>query len=200
VKERTALLQGALEGVVQAMARIVEARDPYTAGHQARTGGLAVAIAKVMNIPQDQIEGIRMAGIIHDLGKISIPAEILSKPTRLTDIEFSLIKTHPQEGHDILQGIDFSWPIAQIVNQHHERLDGSGYPNGLSEEEILLEAKIIAVADVVEAMATHRPYRAALGLDKALNEITKNRIKFYDPDVVDACLKLFRENGYTLKI
>lgn len=190
VEERTVRLQGALEGIIQAMARTVESRDPYTAGHQHRVADLAVAIAMEMNIPQDQIEGIRMAGMIHDLGKISVPAEILSKPSRLTDIEFALMKTHSRVGYDILQEIDFPWPIARMVLQHHEKMNGSGYPQGLSEEDILLEARILCVADVVEAMASHRPYRPALGIEKALDEISENKGVFYDPEVVDALFRL----------
>jgi len=196
VEERTASLQEALEGIIQAMARTVEARDPYTAGHQHRVALLSVAIAEKMGIPKDQIEGVRMAGRIHDLGKISAPAEILSKPTRLTDIEFGLIKTHPRVGYDILKEIEFPWPIAQMVLQHHEKMNGSGYPQGLSGEDILLEARILCVADVVEAMASHRPYRAALGIDVAFDEISKNRGVIYDPHVADACLKIFKEKGF----
>ncbi len=149
-----------------------------------------------MGIPKDQIEGVRMAGMIHDLGKISVPAEILSKPTRLTDIEFALIKTHSQIGYDILQDIDFLWPIAQMVLQHHEKMNGSGYPQGLSGEDILPESRILCVADVVEAMASHRPYRPALGIEKALKEIQQNRGTLYDPEVADACLKIFNEKGF----
>ena len=190
VAERTVKLQGALKGIIQAMARIVEVRDPYTAGHQQRVAELAVAIAIEMNIPKDQIEGIRMAGMIHDLGKISVPAEILSKPGRLTEIEFAFIKTHSRVGYDIIADIEFSWPIAQMVFQHHEKMNGSGYPQGLSGEDILLEARILCVADVVEAMSSHRPYRPALGLDKAMEEISENKGEFYDPEVVDALLRL----------
>jgi putative two-component system response regulator len=190
VEERTVKLQGALEGIIQAMARTVESRDPYTAGHQQRVADLAAAIAIEMNIPKDQIKGIRMGGMIHDLGKISVPAEILSKPGRLKEIEFSLIKTHPKIGYDIIADIEFPWPIAQIMLQHHERMNGSGYPQGLSGEDILLEARILCVADVVEAMASHRPYRAALGIDVALDEIKKNKGVFYDSEVVDALFRL----------
>jgi HD-GYP domain-containing protein (c-di-GMP phosphodiesterase class II) len=146
-----------------------------------------------MGCPVDQIKGIRMAGMIHDLGKISIPSGILSKPGCLSDIEFSLIKTHPQLGYDILKRIDFPWPVAQVVYQHHERIDGSGYPRGLRGNEILLEAKIMAVADVVEAMVSHRPYRPALGVEKALEEISKGSGKIYDPEVVDACMAVLSE-------
>ena len=184
---------------IQAMAQTVEVRDPYTAGHQRRVADLARAIATKMGLTVDQIDGIRMAGAIHDIGKISIPAEILSKPGVLTPIEFSLIKTHSQIGYEILKDIEFPWDIAKMVLQHHERMDGSGYPNGLSGEEILLEARIIAVADVVEAMASHRPYRPAVGMDKALDEISSKSGRIYDPTVVDACLRLFQEQTFTFK-
>lgn len=190
VEERTASLQKALEGIIQAMARTVESRDPYTAGHQRRVADLSVAIAIEMNIPKDQIEGVRMGGIIHDLGKIAVPAEILSKPSRLTEIEFAFIKTHPRKGYDIISDIEFPWPITQMVLQHHEKMNGSGYPQGLTGEDILLEARILCVADVTEAMASHRPYRPALGIDKALDEISKNKGIFYDPEVADALLRL----------
>ena len=198
VEERTARLQKAMEGIIKAMTLAVESRDPYTAGHQQRVADLAVAIAKEMNISKDQIEGIRMAGLIHDLGKISVPAEILSKPGSLTEIEFSFIKTHPRVGYDIMSDIEFPWPIAKMMLQHHERMNGSGYPQGLKGKEILPEARILGVADVVEAMASHRPYRAALGTDSALDEILGNRGALYDPEVVDACLRLFKEKGYKL--
>jgi len=191
-------LQNVMDGIIRAMAKTVEMRDPYTAGHQRRVSRLAGAIAQEVDLPENQIHGIKMAGHIHDLGKLSVPAEILSKPDRLTDVEFSLIKAHPQEGYDILKGIDFPWPIAQIVYQHHERMDGSGYPQGLSGEGILLEARIMAVADVVEAMSSHRPYRPALGIETALEEISKNSGVHYDPDAVDACLRLFKEKGFEL--
>lgn len=184
-------LQTVMKGTIQAMAYTVETRDPYTAGHQQRVADLSRAIANEMGLPENQIEGVFMAGVIHDLGKISVPAEILSKPGRLPELEFSLIKIHPQSGYDILKGIEFPWPIAQIVLQHHERMDGSGYPRGLSGEDILIEARILAVADVVEAMASHRPYRPALGIDAALEEISANKNAHFDQDVVDACLKLF---------
>jgi HD-GYP domain-containing protein (c-di-GMP phosphodiesterase class II) len=149
-----------------------------------------------MKLPQDKIEGIRIASLVHDIGKISLPAEILNKPTKLTEIEFNLIKDHSQTGYDILKSIEFSWPIAQIILQHHERLDGSGYPQGLKGEDILLEAKIIGVVDVVEAMSSHRPYRPALGIDAALEEITQKKGILYDPEVVDACTKLFKEKEF----
>jgi len=185
-----------LTDAIQAIATTVEKRDAYTAGHQRRVSELADAIAREMGLPQEKIDGLHLAAVIHDLGKISIPAEILSKPAKLSPIEFELIKTHSQTGHEILQGIDFPWPIAQIVLQHHERLDGSGYPQGQKGEALLTESKILAVADVVEAMASHRPYRPALGIDAALDEITRNQGKFYDPGVVEACLILFKEKGF----
>ncbi|MCF8109731.1 MAG: response regulator [Desulfohalobiaceae bacterium] len=196
VAERTEKLQEALEGVIQVVARTVEARDPYTAGHQQRVAELAAAIAGRMGLNEDTIQGITMAGTIHDLGKIAIPAEVLSKPTRLSEIEFGLIKNHSQMGHDILSGIEFQWPLARMVLQHHEKLDGSGYPNGCSGDEILQESRILTVADVVEAMASHRPYRAGLGIEKALEEIRTNKGRFFDPEAVEACLELFEEDGF----
>jgi len=186
-------LQKAMEGTIQAMALTAETRDPYTAGHQWRVAKLARSIAEDMDLPEDQIEAVYMAAIVHDIGKIYVPAEILSKPGRITEIEFNMIKTHSQVGYDILKNIEFPWPLAKIVLQHHERLDGSGYPSGLTGENILLEAKIIAVADVIEAMASHRPYRPALGIDKALEEITQNRGIIYEASIVDACLRLFKK-------
>jgi putative two-component system response regulator len=189
-------LRSAMEGTIQAMALTAEMRDPYIAGHQRRVAQLACAIAKEMGLPEEQIEGIRMAGIIHDIGKIYVPGEILSRPSQLTEIEFSLIKTHAKVGYDILRTIDFPYPVAQIVFQHHERMDGSGYPSGLRGQEILIEARVLGVADVVEAIASHRPYRPALGIDKALEEISQKRGILYDPTVVDACLKLFTEKAF----
>jgi PAS domain S-box-containing protein len=189
-------LRRSFEGTIHVLASAVEMRDPYTAGHQRRVAQLACAIAKEIGLPEEQIEGLRMAGLIHDVGKVNVPAEILSKPGWLTDLEFGLIKMHPQTGYDVLQAIEFPWPVAQMVLQHHERMDGSGYPQGLSGEEILLEARILGVADVVEAMFSHRPYRPARGLDQALEEISQNRGVLYDPEVVDACLKLFTEKGF----
>ena len=189
----------ALGATVQAIAVIVETRDPYTAGHQRRVADLSVAIATEMNLPIDMIDGVRIAAAIHDLGKISVPAEILSKPIKLTDIESSLIKTHSQSGYDILKDIDFPWPVARTVLEHHERMNGSGYPNGLTEDNILTESRILSVADVVEAMASHRPYRPSLGIEAALEEIEKNKGIHYDNTVADACLRLFREKGYQLE-
>jgi PAS domain S-box-containing protein/putative nucleotidyltransferase with HDIG domain len=192
-------LQKALEGSIHAMALAVEMRDPYTSGHQQRVADLARAIAKKMGMSEEKIAGVLMAGIIHDLGKIAIPAEILSKPGVITKTEFELIKSHVRVGYDILKNIEFPWPIADIVLQHHERLDGSGYPTGLSGSQILLEARILSVADVTEAMASHRPYRPSLGIDVALEEIEKNKGVLYDSDVVTACLKVFHEGGYKFR-
>jgi PAS domain S-box-containing protein len=181
---------------VNTLASTIEMRDPHTAGHQRRVTILACAIAEEMGLTEDQFDGLRMAGLIHDLGKINVPAEILSKPGRINDIEFSLIRYHPQICHDILKTIDLPWPVAKIVLQHHERLDGTGYPQGLKGDEIMVEARILAVADVVEAMASHRPYRPALGIELAFEEIIKERGILYDPDAVDACVRLFSEKSF----
>ncbi|MEW6185417.1 MAG: PAS domain S-box protein [Thermodesulfobacteriota bacterium] len=199
VNKTLAKLRKAINGIIQAMAITVESRDPYTAGHQKRVADLARAIAQEMGLSEDHVDGLRMAGIVHDLGKIGIPAEILSKPITLSEIEFKLIQAHPQISYTILKDIDFPWPVAQIVLQHHERIDGSGYPSGLRGNDILLEARILAVADVVEAIASHRPYRPSLGIEKALEEISRERGTLYDHKVVDSCLKLFKEKGYRFK-
>jgi len=191
-------LEKAIDGIIEAMGLTVEIRDPYTAGHQKRVAEIAHAIAIEMGFSKQQIEGLRMAGVIHDIGKMAVPAEILSKPGKITEHEFGIIKSHSEVGYNILKKIDFPWPIAQIVYQHHERMDGSGYPQGLSGKDILLEARIMAVADVVEAMASHRPYRPALGIDMALEEIEKNKDGVYDPEVVDACLRIFKEEKFKL--
>ena len=185
-----------MDGTIRAMALAVEMRDPYTSGHQHRVAELAQAIAEEINLPAEAVEGVYMAASIHDIGKISLPAEILSKPGKLTEIELKMIQTHSKVGYDILKGIDFPWPIAQIVLQHHERMDGCGYPHGLGGNEILIESRIVGAADVVETMASHRPYRPAMGLDKALGEISTNKGKLYDEKVVNACLKLFNEKGF----
>ncbi len=192
-------LKKTMDAAIETMSKMIEAKDPYTAGHQQRVSQLAIAIAKELNLSPDKIEGIRISSLIHDIGKIGLPTEILSKPTRLTDIEFSLIKGHSQIGYDVLKSINFSYPVARIVLQHHERLNGSGYPNHLKGDKILLEARIIGVADVVEAMSSHRPYRPALGIDKALEEISQNRGILFDPEVVDVCLRLFKEKGFNFK-
>jgi len=188
-------LRDSMRATISAISYTVEKRDPYTAGHQQRSARLAAAIAREMGLPEMQIQGIYLAGVIHDVGKISVPAEILSKPGRLSKAESELVQAHPQSGYDILKDVAFPWPIAQIVLQHHERLDGSGYPGGLGGEAILIEAKILAVADVVEAMNSHRPYRPALGVDLALAEIEQGAGRLYDNEAVQACLRLFRERG-----
>lgn len=187
-----------LEATAEALSMALEMRDPYTAGHQRRVTALACAISERMNLPTGAREGLRIAGLLHDLGKIRVPADILTKPSRLTAPEFSLIKEHPVSAWEILRVVDFPWPVADIVRQHHERLDGSGYPDGLEGDSIGPEARILGVADVVEAMASHRPYRAALGIDVALEEILLGRGTRYCPGAVDACVALFREEGYAL--
>ncbi len=192
-------LRKAMGGIVHAMVSTVEVRDPYTAGHQQRVASLARAISQELGLSTDEIEGIRMAGTLHDLGKVNIPAEILSKPGRLTDIEFNLIKMHPEIAYGILQKIDTPWPIAEIVYQHHERIDGSGYPRGLMGKDIPLAAKILTVADVVDAIASHRPYRPALGIKKALSEISENSGIIYEKKVVNACMKLFIEKRFSFE-
>ena len=191
-------LKMVMNSTIQAITMTIEKRDPYTSGHQQRVAELTRAIAREIGLADNQIEGIYMAAAIHDIGKISLPAEILSKPVKLSDIELILIQAHAQTGYDILKGIQFPWPIAEIVLQHHERVDGSGYPRHLVGDDILLEARIVGVADVVETMASHRPYRPSRGIDKALEEISQNRGILYDPLVVDTCLKLFYEKGFEL--
>ena len=197
--QNTEKLRKALLGTIKALSMTVEARDPYTSGHQTKVSRLARAIAQDMALPNDTVDNIRIAGSIHDIGKISVPSEILSKPGKLTDLEFSLIKVHSQSGYDILKDAELPYPIAEIVLQHHERMNGSGYPQGLKNGRIFLEARIIMVADVVEAMASHRPYRPALGIPAALGEIEKNKGVLYDNEVVDACLRLFTERGFTFE-
>ncbi len=196
LEEKTQHLQRALEGTVDTLASMVEMKDLYTAGHQCRVANLACAIAREMRFPGEEVEAIHTAGVIHDIGKVCIPAEILSKPSKLNEAEMSLVKRHPGVAYNILKEVEFSWPIAKMVYQHHERMDGSGYPNALSLKDICAGARILAVADVVEAMTSHRPYRPALGIDKALEEISRNKGILYDPDVVDACLRLFTEKGF----
>jgi response regulator RpfG family c-di-GMP phosphodiesterase len=188
--------QRAMEGIVQAISVAVEMRDPYTAGHQQRVADLACAMAQLMEVRQDDIYGLRMASVIHDLGKITVPAGILSKPGRLSTLEYELIKNHVQAGYDILKRIEFPWPIADIILQHHERLDGSGYPQGLKQDQIMQLARILAVADVFETIASHRPYRPALGLQPAIDEIRANRGILYDPQVVDVCLTLVEDGTF----
>jgi putative nucleotidyltransferase with HDIG domain len=173
-------------------------RDPYTAGHEKRVAQIAVAIAAELGFDAQRLEGLQIAGYLHDIGKITIPSEILSRPGKLSAAEYTLIKGHAQASHDVLKNVDFPWPVADMVLQHHERIDGTGYPQGLKGEAILLEARILAVADVIEAMASHRPYRPGLGVDKALGEIERGRGTAYDPLVADTCLKLFREKRFHL--
>ncbi|HOX14605.1 MAG TPA: PAS domain S-box protein [Smithellaceae bacterium] len=191
-------LRRALQATIQALSQIMETKDPYTSEHQKRTTNLARAIATEMHLTSDQIEGIRVAGAIHDIGKLSVPAEILSKPSKLAAAEYSLIKEHARQGYEILKDVESPWPLAEIVHQHHERMNGSGYPRGLQGEKILIEARILAVADVVEAMASYRPYRPALGIDKALEEIENNKGVLYDTLATDACLRLFKEKGFKI--
>jgi putative nucleotidyltransferase with HDIG domain len=187
-----------LEQTIQAIAMTIEKRDPYTAGHQVRVAHLATAIAERLDMPAEQLEGLRLGGMIHDIGKIYLPAEILNRPGRLTEAEFALVKTHSEVGRQIVSDVEFPWPVAAMIHQHHERPDGSGYPQGLKDGEIIIEARILAVADVVEAMASHRPYRPAIGMDKALAEIRAGAGRLYDREIVDACLQLFEHQGYRL--
>ncbi|MHB8138168.1 MAG: response regulator [Smithellaceae bacterium] len=191
-------LSKAMSTTIHVLAAAVEARDPYTAGHQTRAANLACAIAEEMGLPREKIDGIEMAGSIHDIGKLSVPAALLTKSSKLTHIEFSLIKEHAQKGYEMLKDVESPWPLSEMVHQHHERMDGSGYPRNLKDGEIMMEARILAVADVVEAMASHRPYRAARGVEAALDEIEKNSRILYDKDVTNACLRLFRKKGYHL--
>jgi putative two-component system response regulator len=190
-------LKRAMEQTVNALATAMEKRDPYTVGHQQRVSRLACAIAQSMDFSQDDVEGIRIAGLLHDIGKISIPTDILNKPGRISQYEYALIQEHPQSGYEILKDIRFEQPIAEVILQHHERVNGSGYPQGLKGQKIMPEAEIMAVADVVEAMASHRPYRPSLGIDKALEEIMENRGVLYAPKIVDACLELFRSRAFS---
>ncbi len=198
-RERVDMLSRVVEGTIRAMSLAVESRDPYTAGHEQNVADLSVAIAEKLGFPEFRCKGLYYAGLVHDLGKISIPAELLSSPGWLCNEAMGLIRKHPESGYNILKNVEFPWPIADMVYQHHERMDGSGYPRGLCGDAILMEARILAVADVVDAMASHRPYRPSLGSDCALEEIELNRGTFYDADVVDACVSLFREHGYEIK-
>ncbi|MFP4039581.1 MAG: HD domain-containing phosphohydrolase [Desulfosudaceae bacterium] len=191
-------LKQTMRGIIKAMATTLEFRDPYTVGHQQRVADLAAAIGEKLGLDDDRLEALYIASMVHDIGKISVPAEILNKPGSLTSIEFSLIKTHAETGHKILKEINFPWPIAEIVHQHHERIDGSGYPRGLREKDLTLEARIITVADVVEAMASHRPYRPALSIESALGEVKANQDRYYSAEVVDACLAVFENDAYRL--
>ena len=189
----------AMQQAIEALAGTVELRDPYTAGHQRRVSRLACAIAHKLGMPESQIAGLQLASAVHDIGKVLVPAEILTKPGKLTDIEYQMIQQHAKAGYDILKGVEFPWPVAQIILQHHERLDGSGYPRGLARDAILQEAKVLAVADVLDAMMTRRPYREGLGLEAALREIETGKGKLYDPAAVDACVLLFRQKAFSFE-
>lgn len=199
LKKSLEKLRKTLSAIIEALENTVEIRDPYTAGHQRRVADLGRDIARVMGFAEDTIDGIRIGGILHDIGKIYVPIDILMMPRSLTPLEFGLIKLHPQVGHDVLKAIDFPWPVPKIILQHHERIDGSGYPQGLRGKDILIEAKILAVADVVEAMASHRPYRPALGVERALEEISDKQGQLYAPEVVDACNDVFHKQHFTFK-
>jgi PAS domain S-box-containing protein/putative nucleotidyltransferase with HDIG domain len=196
LKDYQQRLEKNLNAIIEAISKIMDTRDPYTSGHQQRVAQLAISIAQELSLPPEQKEAIRIAAALHDIGKIGIPSEILTKPATLNEVEFSLIKKHPEMGYNILKDIDFAYPIAQIVLQHQERIDGSGYPQKLKGKDILLEAKIIGLTDVVEAMLSHRLYRAALGLEAAIAEISKNKGILYEPKVVEACIRLFKEKGF----
>jgi putative nucleotidyltransferase with HDIG domain len=196
LQERESRLQRVMDGSVEAISSAIEIRDPYTAGHERRVARLAAAIARRLGISETQERGIEITGFLHDIGKIAVPAEILSKPGKLSESEFGIIKTHPQVGYDILRKIDFSWPVADTTLQHHERLNGSGYPNGLKGSEIILEARILAVADVVEAMSSPRPYRPAMALELVIQQITKDRNTLFDAAAVNACCELIGNEGF----
>ncbi len=185
-----------IEGTVNIITKVVEIRDPYSMGHQQRVSKLAMAIAQEMKLSQDKINGTKIASLVHDIGKVDLPTEIISKPSKLIDVEFNLIKNYPKVGYDILKKVDFPWPIAEIVLQHQEKIDGSGYPRGLKGDEICIEAKILGVANVVEAMSSYKSYRPALSIDEALAEIAENKNILFDPQVVDTCIKLFKEKDF----
>jgi putative nucleotidyltransferase with HDIG domain len=199
-KETAGMFRDALGGSIRALSLTLALRDPFAAGHGEGVAELAAAIAQEMGFPEDKVEGMRLTGTVHDIGKISIPAEILSKPGRISDAERMLVENHPQTGFEILKGIKFPWPVAQIVLQHHERMNGTGYPAGLSGENILLEARIMAVADTVDAMVSERSYRAAHDLESAVKEITSNKGTLYDPKVVDAAVKVINQRGYPFNL
>jgi len=196
LKQTHIKLQKIIEGTANIITKVVEIRDPYSTGHQQRVSKLATVIAQEMKLPQDKIEGIKIASLVHDIGKVNLPTEIISKPSKLIEVEFNLIKNYPKVGYDILRKVDFPWPIAEIVLQHQEKIDGSGYPRGLKGDEICIEAKILGVANVVEAMSSYKSYRPALSIDEALAEIAENKNILFDPEVVDTCIKLFKEKGF----
>jgi len=199
LKDGLEKLKKTFGAIIEALNKLVEARDPYTGSHQRRVADLARAIGLDMGLSAEMIDGLSLAAMVHDVGKVAVPSEILNKPGPLSKSEWGLIKNHPWTGHELLKDVEFPWPVADIILQHHERLDGSGYPDGLKEGEIKLEARILAVADVVEAMCSLRPYREPHPLEEALQEVEKNKGLLYDPEVVDVCLRLFREKGYKLK-
>ncbi|MDD5015589.1 MAG: HD domain-containing protein [Atribacterota bacterium] len=196
LKQSDKRLQKIIEGTAYIITKVVETRDPYSIGHQQRVSKLATAIAQEMKLPQDNIEGVRFASLVHDIGKVNLPTEIISKPNKLIEVEFNLIRNYPKVGYDIFKKVDFPWDIAQIVFQHQEKIDGSGYPKGLKGDEICIEAKILGVANVVEAMSSYKSYRPALSIDEALAEIVTNKNILFDPEVVDTCIKLFKEKGF----
>ena len=200
LKQTYKKLQKFIEGTANIITKVVETRDPYSTGHQQRVSQLATAIAQEMKLPQDRIEGVRLASLVHDVGKVNLPTEIVSKPSKLVEVEFNLLKNHPRVGYEILKKVDFPWPIAEIVFQHQEKIDGSGYPRGLKGNDILIEAKILGVANVVEAMSSYKSYRPALSIDEALAEIVENKNILFDPEVVDICVKLFKEKGFKFKL
>ena len=200
LRDHVARLEKSVLGTVDAVSVMMDMRDPYTSGHERRVGELAAAIGAEMGLDADLQRGLRVAGAVHDIGKIAVPVQILGKPGRISAIELEMVKTHAQEGYEVLKGIDFPWPVAEVALQHHERMDGSGYPQGLKGEEILLEARVMAVADVIEATASHRPYRPGIGIDQALAELAQGRGRLFDSNAVDACLRLFRERGYVLPV
>ncbi len=191
-------IEHAMLGTIDVVSRMMDLRDPYTSGHERRVGEVAAAIAAEMGLDADTQRGLRVAGNLHDVGKITVPAEILSKPGKLSALEFEMIKGHAELGYQVLKDIDFPWPVAEVAYQHHERIDGSGYPRGLKGDAILIDARIMAVADVVEAMSSHRPYREGMGIDKAVADIERGRGTIYDAKVADACVRLFRDKGYSI--
>ena len=195
-KQTSKKLQKIIEGTAHIITKVVELRDPYSIGHQQRVSKLATAIAQEMELPQDKIKGTKIASLVHDIGKVHLPTEIIRKPNKLIDVEFNLIKNYPKVGYDILKKVDFPWPVAEIVFQHQEKINGSGYPRGLKGDEIYIEAKILGVANVVEAMSSYKSYRPALSIDEALAEIVENKNILFDPEVVDTCIKLFKEKGF----
>jgi len=199
LQENLAKSQRAMVAIIQAIATAIEMRDPYTSGHQQRVAELACAMGAELDLTEHDLFGLRMACVLHDLGKITVPSEILSRPGGLTDLEYGIIQSHVQAGYDIIKNIEFPWPLREIIVQHHERMDGSGYPNALKGNEILMEARILAVADVIETISSHRPYRPSLGLNRAVEEISTNRGVLYDPEVVDVCLSLFKESKFVFK-